>query len=132
MKRIELKRLIKEVIQEVSATAEENVANSVISNWKETLGTTKVYNIEISSDSRTLTIKLIDGGTAQISSQTPLILKPFNHVNESRKKEFNRKWVKPGCKYCEEHKFDRDMPAHEPSSACESGKKPHCTCDACY
>ncbi len=23
-------------------------------------------------------------------------------------------------------------PPHKPSTYCESGKKPHCTCDACF
>jgi hypothetical protein len=39
----------------------------------------------------------------------------------------------PGvCAYCDEHRDDGMMPPHTPSSRCESGKRPHCTCDVCF
>ena len=36
------------------------------------------------------------------------------------------------CPYCDEHGDSMMMPSHTPSSRCESGKHPHCTCDACF
>jgi hypothetical protein len=36
------------------------------------------------------------------------------------------------CRYCAEHRDDLMMEPHTPSIYCESGKKPHCTCDLCY
>lgn len=46
------------------------------------------------------------------------------------------------CKFCQEHfmpqlKIGRRLPdiyapPHKPSTHCESGKKPHCTCDTCF
>lgn len=36
------------------------------------------------------------------------------------------------CKYCDEHRDDQMMPSHTASSRCESGKRPHCTCDTCF
>ena len=44
----------------------------------------------------------------------------------------DRKTNVAGCKYCDIHKFDKYAPPHEASPNCESGKKPHCTCDVCY
>jgi hypothetical protein len=36
------------------------------------------------------------------------------------------------CTYCDAHGDESMMPSHDASSACESGKRPHCTCDACF
>lgn len=36
------------------------------------------------------------------------------------------------CRYCDEHCLDSMMPPHTPSARCESGKRPHCTCDICF
>jgi hypothetical protein len=36
------------------------------------------------------------------------------------------------CAYCKDHADDPMMPPHKASSACQSGNRPHCTCDACY
>ena len=36
------------------------------------------------------------------------------------------------CAYCVAHRDDSMMPPHQASSACESGKYDHCTCDTCY
>jgi hypothetical protein len=39
----------------------------------------------------------------------------------------------PGqCAYCDAHRNDLMMPYHTPSPRCESGKRPHCTCDTCF
>lgn len=39
----------------------------------------------------------------------------------------------PGqCRYCDEHRNDSMMPSHTASGHCESGKRPHCTCDVCF
>lgn len=36
------------------------------------------------------------------------------------------------CAYCDQHRYDEMMPKHDPSPRCESGKRPHCTCDICF
>jgi hypothetical protein len=36
------------------------------------------------------------------------------------------------CRYCDDHRLDSMMPPHSPSARCESGKRPHCTCDTCF
>lgn len=46
------------------------------------------------------------------------------------------------CKMCQEifiprilegaHLTDIFAPRHKPSSRCQSGKHPHCTCDTCF
>lgn len=36
------------------------------------------------------------------------------------------------CSYCDAHRLDAMMPPHTPSKNCESGKRPHCTCDICF
>lgn len=43
----------------------------------------------------------------------------------------------PGCPGCQERYDAPDplmvmAPSHKPSSSCKSGKRPHCTCDACF
>lgn len=39
----------------------------------------------------------------------------------------------PGeCAYCDQCRTDSMMPSHTASSHCESGKRNHCTCDACF
>jgi len=44
-----------------------------------------------------------------------------------------RRWMQPGeCAYCDAHRSDPMMPSHTPSERCESGKRPHCTCDICF
>lgn len=35
------------------------------------------------------------------------------------------------CKFCDEHGDASMMPSHTPSRRCESGARPHCTCDVC-
>lgn len=37
-----------------------------------------------------------------------------------------------GCKYCFEHQLVDMMPPHEASRGCQSGRRPHCTCDRCF
>ena len=37
----------------------------------------------------------------------------------------------PGCKMCGEVSIFGG-PGHAPSSLCRSGKRPHCTCSACF
>ena len=38
------------------------------------------------------------------------------------------------CAYCESERDKENtfFPSHWPSSMCESGKRPHCTCDRCF
>jgi hypothetical protein len=44
-----------------------------------------------------------------------------------------RRWMPVGeCAYCDANRSDPMMPSHTPSDRCESGKRPHCTCDLCY
>jgi hypothetical protein len=46
---------------------------------------------------------------------------------------FYARRLPPGeCAYCDEHGDDPMMPRHMASSRCESGKRPHCTCDTCF
>jgi hypothetical protein len=37
----------------------------------------------------------------------------------------------PGCSYCDGEKTSFH-PSHDASSRCESGKRNHCSCDACF
>ena len=46
--------------------------------------------------------------------------------------DFARRRCVDGCPYCEIHKDDQMMPYHGPSPRCESGSRPHCTCDVCF
>jgi hypothetical protein len=46
-----------------------------------------------------------------------------------------RTWALAGeCLYCDEHRRrgDKHLPPHDASPRCESGKRPHCTCDVCF
>ena len=36
------------------------------------------------------------------------------------------------CTTCDANRNDSMMPSHTASDRCESGKRPHCTCDVCY
>lgn len=41
--------------------------------------------------------------------------------------------LSPGeCRTCDEHKPGDITPPHDASARCESGKRPHCTCDMCF
>ncbi len=37
-----------------------------------------------------------------------------------------------GCATCAELARGSFGPSHDPSPRCESGKRPHCTCDICF
>jgi len=37
-----------------------------------------------------------------------------------------------GCPTCAELARGSFGPSHDPSARCESGKRPHCTCDICF
>jgi len=47
-------------------------------------------------------------------------------------------WLVPGCAGCQEYynstsrPVDVFAPGHKGSANCESGKRPHCTCDRCF
>ena len=48
-------------------------------------------------------------------------------------------YIVPDCKTCQEIFYSAVRngqiafgPRHIPSSRCESGKRPHCTCDVCF
>lgn len=56
----------------------------------------------------------------------------FAKPKTQKPEQKNKPKTNPGCKYCEDHKNDSMMPPHQPSANCQSGKKPHCTCDVCY
>jgi hypothetical protein len=50
-------------------------------------------------------------------------------------KPARRTWAIAGqCLYCDEHRRrgDKFLPPHDASRRCESGKRPHCTCDVCW
>lgn len=38
------------------------------------------------------------------------------------------------CNYCDRERKTGTYfhPSHDPSSQCQSGKRPHCTCDTCF
>jgi len=46
----------------------------------------------------------------------------------------------PQCSFCRREFYDKTprpdhlpfMPHHKASDRCESGKRPHCTCDTCF
>lgn len=52
----------------------------------------------------------------------------------NREEDMRLKGYLPGCLACEERYDDPEHrgPKHYASSGCESGKKPHCTCDTCF
>lgn len=58
------------------------------------------------------------------------ILDAFNR-NVDQKHQPRRRRVE-GCSYCEQNKGASMMPSHDASLRCESGKRPHCTCDTCF
>lgn len=40
--------------------------------------------------------------------------------------------MEEGCETCAELARGSWGPSHDPSPRCESGKRPHCTCDTCF
>lgn len=65
------------------------------------------------------------------------------NLNETREKQIARweksGWLVPGCPGCQPVYDDPRKPAqsqqgpsHKPSNHCESGKRPHCSCDRCW
>lgn len=63
----------------------------------------------------------------------PAVVRPDHTLSAARQKALERYRLPPGqCAYCDQHRNDPMMPSHTPSAACESGKRPHCTCDTCY
>ncbi len=45
-----------------------------------------------------------------------------------------RRYILSGglCVTCSQHIASEMMPPHDASDRCESGKRPHCTCDVCF
>lgn len=44
-----------------------------------------------------------------------------------------RRLLEPGdCAYCDKYRGTTMFPSHQASERCESGKRPHCTCDTCF
>jgi len=43
-----------------------------------------------------------------------------------------RRRVPGECSYCDKWGDDPMMPSHTASARCESGRRPHCTCDTCF
>jgi hypothetical protein len=70
-----------ETISEQIYGNDENFVGSGVSNWEDALQSTKVYNIEVSVDKKSIIFKLIDGGVAEIVSSGPMVMKPISHVN---------------------------------------------------
>lgn len=63
-------------------------------------------------------------------------------MNETRDEMIER-WerdglLQKGCAGCQEFYDSPKLPSHvfapnhKPSSGCQSGKRPHCTCDKCF
>ena len=62
---------------------------------------------------------------------------PITEPREQRLRRLERLGVIhpdcPGCREWYEHPTADPMaPRHTPSARCESGKRPHCTCDRCF
>jgi hypothetical protein len=53
-------------------------------------------------------------------------------MTENKQAERTRKMPRGQCAYCDGHNDDEMMPSHDASPRCESGKRPHCTCDTCF
>lgn len=64
-----------------------------------------------------------------MSDGTPHPTQKFNDKTFTTKRQAT---AEAECSYCVEYKGDSMMPAHTASAHCESGKRPHCTCDVCY
>lgn len=71
--------------------------------------------------------------------QIVFAIAPFGY-SETRQERLER-WQRSGhydpsceaCKELAEHPtLSPFMPPHDPNSRCRSGKRPHCTCDACF
>ena len=43
-----------------------------------------------------------------------------------------RRKVVSGCRACNRSRHDPMMPYHDASPNCQSGHRPHCTCDTCF
>ena len=60
----------------------------------------------------------------------------ISEANALLKPEFASKALLPPgeCAECDGYRAQniRMFPSHTPSERCESGKRPHCTCDACF
>ena len=54
-------------------------------------------------------------------------------VADTAKKTPRRSRVE-GCAYCDKliAKGQEMAPPHDAANGCESGKRPHCTCDVCF
>jgi len=48
-----------------------------------------------------------------------------------RARRYNVGTRAPGCKTCDDPTYEMG-PDHTASQNCESGKRPHCTCDTCF
>jgi hypothetical protein len=53
-------------------------------------------------------------------------------TTEPAVKDRKRIIMEEGCPTCAELARGSFGPSHEPSPRCESGKRPHCTCDICF
>lgn len=71
--------------------------------------------------------------------QTVFAISPFG-TSETREERL-RRWevmgiYDPNCPMCaaipDHPTLSPFQPSHKPSSMCRSGKRPHCTCDACF
>ena len=62
---------------------------------------------------------------------------------KTKREEMIKRWesegrLSPTCPGCKEFydypglPIDVFAPSHKPSGGCESGKRPHCTCDYCF
>jgi hypothetical protein len=62
-----------------------------------------------------------------------MAIEPTYHTLGKKIDQPPRRLLPPGeCAYCDAHRDDPMMPSHTPSERCESGKRPHCTCDTCF
>lgn len=63
------------------------------------------------------------------------LLDIYRNVRELRSRLPRRQHAPEGeCKICDAHRqrLTEMCPSHDASHHCESGKRPHCTCDWCF
>lgn len=61
-----------------------------------------------------------------------MIIDDFDDIKRRLERRPERQQKKQGCTYCIAFCTSDIFPPHDPSPRCESGKRPHCSCDICF
>lgn len=56
----------------------------------------------------------------------------WDRIHSTKEPVRKRIVMEEGCATCAELARGSFGPSHDPSPRCESGKRPHCTCDICF